>query len=59
MVPEIYSTPGTFKKVDLSDLIHSHNKHQIEHDVQLFTSLIAKYMANPRSIILAVVYAKK
>ncbi len=44
--------------VDLSGLIHSHNKHQTEHDVNLVTSLVAKYMANPRSIILAVVSAK-
>ncbi len=44
--------------VDLSDLIHSHNKHQTEHDVQLVTNLIAKYMTNSRSIILAVVSAK-
>jgi len=44
--------------VDLPGLIHSHNKHQIEHDVNLVTSLVAKYMANPRSIILAVVSAK-
>ncbi|KAH6676259.1 dynamin family protein [Halenospora varia] len=44
--------------VDLPGLIHSHNKHQTEHDVALVTSLVAKYMANPRSIILAVVSAK-
>jgi hypothetical protein len=44
--------------VDLPGLIHSHNKHQTEHDVELVTSLVAKYMANPRSIILAVVSAK-
>lgn len=44
--------------VDLPGLIHSHNKHQTEHDVQLVTNLVAKYMANPRSIILAVVSAK-
>jgi len=44
--------------VDLPSLIHSHNKHQTEHDVELVTNLVAKYMANPRSIILAVVSAK-
>lgn len=44
--------------VDLSDLIHSHNKHQIKHDVNLVTSLIVKYMINSRSIILAVIFAK-
>ncbi len=44
--------------VDLPRLIHSHGKHQTEHDVNLVTSLVAKYMANPRSIILAVVSAK-
>ncbi len=44
--------------VDLPGLIHSHNKHQTEHDVELVTNLVAKYMANPRSIILAVVSAK-
>lgn len=44
--------------VDLPGLIHSHNKHQTEHDVKLVTSLVAKYMKNPRSIILAVVSAK-
>lgn len=44
--------------VDLPGLIHSHNKHQTKHDVQLVTSLVAKYIANPRSIILAVISAK-
>jgi hypothetical protein len=44
--------------VDLPGLIHSHNKLQTEHDVELVTKLVAKYMANPRSIILAVVSAK-
>lgn len=44
--------------VDLPGLIHSHNKRQTEHDVKLVTNLVAKYMANPRSIILAVVSAK-
>ncbi|KAH8678563.1 P-loop containing nucleoside triphosphate hydrolase protein [Tricladium varicosporioides] len=44
--------------VDLPGLIHSHNKHQTERDVELVTRLVAKYMANPRSIILAVVSAK-
>ena len=44
--------------VDLPGLIHSHNKHQTEHDVQLVTNLVANNMANPRSIILAVVSAK-
>ncbi|PVH68206.1 hypothetical protein DL98DRAFT_599733 [Cadophora sp. DSE1049] len=39
---------------DLPGLIHSHNKHQTEHDVELVTNLVAKYMANPRSIILAI-----
>lgn len=44
--------------VDLPGLIHSHNKHQTERDVELVTNLVAKYMVNPRSIILAVVSAK-
>ncbi|CZS92473.1 uncharacterized protein RAG0_03052 [Rhynchosporium agropyri] len=44
--------------VDLPGLIHSHNKHQTENDVELVTNLVAKYMANPRSIILAMVSAK-
>lgn len=44
--------------VDLSGLIHSHNKRQIEHDVKLVMNLIVKYMTNSRNIILAVISAK-
>ena len=44
--------------VDLSDLIYSHNKRQIKHDVKLMTNLIVKYMANPKNIILTVMFAK-
>lgn len=44
--------------VNLLGLIHSHNKCQIEHDVMLMTSLIAKYMTNSRNIILAMMFAK-
>jgi hypothetical protein len=44
--------------VDLPGLIHSHNRLQTEHDVQLVTDLVEKYMKNPRSIVLAVVSAK-
>ncbi|TKA65559.1 hypothetical protein B0A49_06862 [Cryomyces minteri] len=44
--------------VDLPGLIHSHNKQQTEHDVELVAKLVARYMENPRSIILAVVSAR-
>lgn len=44
--------------VDLPGLIHSENKKQSSQDVELVKSLVANYMANPRSIILAVVTAK-
>lgn len=44
--------------VDLPGMIHSENKQQTAKDVQLVSSLIRKYMANTRSIILAVVSAK-
>lgn len=40
--------------VDLPGLIHSHNKNQTEHVVNPVTNLVAKYIANPRSIILSV-----
>lgn len=44
--------------VDLPGLIHSENKQQSARDVQLVSSLVRSYMANTRSIILAVVSAK-
>lgn len=44
--------------VDLPGLIHSENKKQSAMDVQLVSSLVRSYMANSRSIILAVVSAK-
>ena len=44
--------------VDLPGLIHSENKKQSTQDVELVRNLVANYMANPRSIILAVVTAK-
>jgi GTPase SAR1 family protein len=44
--------------VDLPGLIHAENKQQSAEDVSLVTSLVKMYMAQPRSIILAVVSAK-
>ena len=44
--------------VDLLGLIHAESRHQSEKDVKLVSSLIRSYMANTRSIILAVVSAK-
>ena len=44
--------------VDLPGLIHSENKLQSSADVALVLSIVQSYMANRRSIILAVVLAK-
>ena len=44
--------------VDLPGLIHSESKAQTAKDVVLVSRLVKSYMANPRSIILAVVSAK-
>ena len=44
--------------VDLPGLIHADNKKQSAKDVELVSSLVRSYMANARSIILAVVSAK-
>lgn len=44
--------------VDLPGLIHAESRHQSEKDVKLVSSLVRSYMANTRSIILAVVSAK-
>jgi len=44
--------------VDLPGLIHAEGKQQSAEDLQLVSSLVRSYMANPRSIILAVVSAK-
>lgn len=44
--------------VDLPGLIHSENRLQSAGDIKLVSSLIRTYMANTRSIILAVVSAK-
>ncbi|CZT51083.1 related to vacuolar sorting protein VPS1, dynamin, and related proteins [Rhynchosporium secalis] len=44
--------------VDLPGLIHSENKLQTSADVALVLSMVQTYMANRRSIILAVVSAK-
>ena len=44
--------------VDLPGLIHAENKQQSAADVQLVKALIKSYVANTRSIILAVVSAK-
>ncbi|KAI9669191.1 MAG: hypothetical protein M1817_004733 [Caeruleum heppii] len=44
--------------VDLPGLIHSENKLQTAADVQLVLEMVKNYMANRRSIILAVVSAK-
>jgi WD40 repeat protein len=44
--------------VDLPGLIHAENKQQSAKDLQLVSSLVRSYMANSRSIILAVVSAR-
>ena len=44
--------------VDLPGLIHAEGRQQSAEDVQLVSSLVRSYMANTRSIILAVVSAK-
>lgn len=44
--------------VDLPGLIHAESKLQSSQDVELVTSMVRGYMANPRSIVLAVVSAK-
>jgi hypothetical protein len=44
--------------VDLPGLIHSENKLQTSADVSLVLAMVQAYMADPRSIILAVVSAK-
>ncbi|KAL8706330.1 MAG: hypothetical protein Q9201_000613 [Fulgogasparrea decipioides] len=44
--------------VDLPGLIHAENNKQSASDVELVSSLVQSYMANARSIILAVVSAK-
>ncbi|KAL6717733.1 hypothetical protein ACLMJK_003818 [Lecanora helva] len=44
--------------VDLPGLIHAEGRQQSAEDVKLVTSLVHSYMANTRSIILAIVSAK-
>ncbi|OQN95561.1 hypothetical protein B0A48_18496 [Cryoendolithus antarcticus] len=44
--------------VDLPGLIHAESKQQSAQDVNLLASLVRDYIANPRSIVLAVVSAK-
>lgn len=44
--------------VDLPGLIHSSNKSQSEQDVELIRSLVNDYIAEERTIILAVISAK-
>jgi len=44
--------------VDLPGLIHAENKQQSANDINLVSSLVQSYMAESRSIILAVVSAK-
>ena len=44
--------------VDLPGLIHAESKQQSAQDVELVASLVRSYIANPRSIVLAVVSAK-
>ncbi|KAF2837622.1 hypothetical protein M501DRAFT_1006657 [Patellaria atrata CBS 101060] len=44
--------------VDLPGLIHSENKSQTKQDVKLIHSLVQDYIANKRTIILAVISAK-
>jgi hypothetical protein len=44
--------------VDLPGLIHAESKQQSAQDVDLVLSLVRDYIANPRSIVLAVVSAK-
>lgn len=45
--------------VDLPGLIHSETKLQSKEDVRLVSELVQRYIENPRTIILAVVSAKK
>ena len=44
--------------VDLPGLIHSENKLQTAHDVEVIGKLVEKYIGNPRTIILPVISAK-
>ena len=44
--------------VDLPGLIQSANRNQTQNDVRLVHSMVRKYMANPKTIILAVVSAQ-
>ena len=44
--------------VDLPGIIHSGNKHQTDEDVAIVNNMVAEYMKNERSIILAIVSAK-
>ena len=44
--------------VDLPGLIHAENRQQSAEDIELVSSLVRKYMASTRSIILAVVSAR-
>lgn len=44
--------------VDLPGLIHAESKQQSAQDIELVASLVRGYIANPRSIVLAVVSAK-
>ncbi|KAI9736865.1 MAG: hypothetical protein M1818_005916 [Claussenomyces sp. TS43310] len=55
---DIWTRPASFTTVDLPGLIHAENKVQTSADVALVPSMIKSYMANRRSIILAVVPAK-
>lgn len=45
--------------VDLPGLIHSESKTQSKDDVRVVSELFQQYIENPRTIILAVVSAKK
>lgn len=45
--------------VDLPGLIHSETRQQSADDVQLVQDVVQSYMSEPRSVILAVVSAKK
>jgi hypothetical protein len=56
--PEPFRTQQHLTIVDLPGLIHSENKLQSSADVALVLSIVQSYMANRRSIILAVVLAK-
>ncbi len=44
--------------IDLPSLIHSENKLQTAADVEVVSELVQSYMADQRSIILAVISAK-